>query len=341
MAYDRVFRVLLMSLKTGVAERVILPTTDLAFRKLFGDERHKDVLAGFIRDVFNLNVEPMDLEITDSYSIEMLPIGRFGMRGKRREKLQQRLRDVTVIVNLARHNNGDVGGTGPVLGAAFGPVITLEMQVQPQKPYVARALNYASGVYLKFSSEISSARPVWSMNILAFNLFDDDVALRSYGFYDVATFQPLDPELMRIGFFELPKVSDSPALRAWRTFFLTGKVADDAPEYLKAAAGIIRWVNLTPKERRMADYLTRARQDRKNQDEYVREEGRAEARAEERAIADQRVAAERAAREAERERVELETLTRHVRSARNKGLSDAEIADLLGISEAEVSAIPE
>ena len=146
---------------------------------------------------------------------------------------------------------------------------------------------------------------------------------------------------MQIGFFELQKVPDSTVLRAWRIFFLTGKVADDAPEYLKAAAGIIRWVNLTPKERRMVDYLTRARQDRKNQDEYIREE----ARAEEQAIADQRVAAERAAREAAEDRLAAELAEVRerqalaVRAMRIGGYADSHIGDLLNLSEAELAAI--
>ena len=140
-------------------------------------------------------------------------------------------------------------------GLSFGPVITLEMQVQPQRPYVARALNYASGAFLKYSHDVAEARPVWSIE---------------------------------------------------------------------------------PKERRMADYLTRARQDRKNQDNYIREE--------ERAKADQRVAAAELAAEqrlaAEREKIAKETLTRHVQSARITGMADIAIADLLGVSESEVAAIP-
>ena len=227
-----------MSFKTATSRRIILPTNDLAFRKLFSDERHKDVLAGFIRDVFGLKVEPVDLQITDPYSIEMLPSTLFPLRGKKREELRQRLRDVTVLVNLARHHRGD-DDPNSGHGLSFGPVITLEMQVQPQRPYVARALNYASGVFLKYSHDVAAARPVWSMNILAFRLFDDDMALHRYGLYDIDTLQPLEPDLMQIGFFELPKIPDSPALAAWRLFFLTGKVADDAPAYLKAAAGII------------------------------------------------------------------------------------------------------
>ena len=80
----------------------------------------------------------------------------------------------------------------------------------------------------------------------------------------------------------------------------------------------------------MANYLTRARQDRKNQDDYIREE--------ERAIADQRVATERAAREAERAAA-AERLGRTIREMRARNYPVAEIASLLDISEAEVAAI--
>ena len=90
----------------------------------------------------------------------------------------------------------------------------------------------------------------------------------------------------------------------------------------------------------MAEYLTRARQDRKNQDEYIREE----ARAEERAIADQRVAAERAAAEqrlAAERAAAAERLARTVREMRAREYPVGTIADLLGISDAEVASIPD
>ena len=95
----------------------------------------------------------------------------------------------------------------------------------------------------------------------------------------------------------------------------------------------------------MADYLTRARQDRKNQDDYIREETRAE----ERAIADQRVAAERAAREIERAAADqrlaaeraavVERNARAIRAMRVSGYADSDIAHLLDIPETEVSAV--
>jgi len=51
-----------------VPNNIILPTNDLAFKKLFANNAHKDIPIGFIQDFYEI---PMaDITIENPYSIE-------------------------------------------------------------------------------------------------------------------------------------------------------------------------------------------------------------------------------------------------------------------------------
>ena len=59
--------------------------------------------------------------------------------------------------------------------------------------------------------------------------------------------------LARLGFFELSKDGASPQQTRWRDFLTTGAAQSSDPEYLREAASIIEYVNLSSEERHMAD----------------------------------------------------------------------------------------
>ena len=105
----------------------------------------------------------------------------------------------------------------------------------------------------------SSLRPVYSLNIMGYEHFPDDDALRIFELVDEKRGKRFKTEYLRIGFFELVKGNvETPNQRHWQEYFNTGAAAGDAPEYIKKASHVIEYSNLTQEELDMARTLERA-----------------------------------------------------------------------------------
>ena len=106
----------------------------------------------------------------------------------------------------------------------------------------------------------SSLIPVYSLNILGYNHFQEDKdALRIFELYDPKRNKRFGKELLKIGFFELKKENiETENQRRWRDYFLTGEVDEDAPEYIKKASRTIEYANLGEEERNMASAVEKA-----------------------------------------------------------------------------------
>jgi len=214
-------------------DKPYLPTNDLLFGKLFGRKSNLEIIQGFLHDFFNLVVPTTAIHIVNPYSIDNYDKPHI-TAGK---GLQETRRDITMtIINL-----GD---------------ITIEMQIANRRGFIQRAVFYNIDLFHSNYAQnndhnkFQSLKKVWSMNILNFVLFqDDDRALRAYSLRDNHDSLLLEPELIRIGFFELPKHPSDPILAAWRLFFTTGKAPTGAPQYLTEAAKLIAYHNLTPTPR--------------------------------------------------------------------------------------------
>jgi len=224
----------------------VLPTSDLAFKKLFANPEHPRIIQGFLGDFFDLKVATDEIRIDNPYSIKPQKARSLQSDPALDESaLKATFRDVTIRVKAAD--------------------ITIEMQLARQAPYVKRALYYLTDLYTsnhKTSKEpagnFDSLKPVWSISILGFNLFDDDRAYRLFSFHDNDTGAPLAPALLNIGFFELRKRTKNEIHIHWQKFFNSGIVAPDAPPYLREAARLIEYHNLSPEERKMIDAETKA-----------------------------------------------------------------------------------
>lgn len=224
--------------------KVVKPTEDLMFRKLFSSPENREVIAGFLNEVLRLKVEPEKIDIKNPYSIKS-----YIAEQKKQEQavaaaeaagdiskvmeLRETIRDVTLSVI----NVGDV---------------TIEMQLAKVEPLLKRLHYYIDDVYVsnynqhlnKGETAYDSLKPVFSLNVLGFDLFKDDRALRSFSYRDDETLVQLAPVLKRIGFFELTKTQfPNAAVANWQQFLVTGLEPPQASKAIKEAAKIIQYQN--------------------------------------------------------------------------------------------------
>jgi len=225
-----------------------LPTNDLVFRRMVTDPNHPEVPAGLITDFFNYPVEASDIRILPSESIDIATMKAMTFEEKRR--YVETRRDVTLEIASAK--------------------VTVEMQILKHESFVKRSLFYSAHLYTENYDATPGVRdsyrllkPVWALNILDHGMFADDRAFHMFALLDEKTGIAIPGNLLRIGFFEIPKQllispeTDGNRLAAnrlaWAHFFHTGIAPADAPAYIKAAAEMVAYVNHDPKEVEMID----------------------------------------------------------------------------------------
>ena len=257
----------------------VLATEDLIFKKVFASPQNSNILIGFINDVLDLGVKEVHVE--DTYNI------RTFYEESKKPKLGYTQVDVR-----ARLDNDSL--------------VTIEMQVRKKNWFRERALYYVNESYnsnygkpeLEFSSEMNSEsgekysalRPTYGIFIMVNNEFEeDDNPVHHFRIYDIENemlFKSNEgQELSSMVFLELKKSSDEmkTGLRDWFDYFLNGKVATGAPEYLQEACRVAEYQNLEQEEKNMISAKEKAEQDAGAERAYIRDEGRAEGKAEGRA----------------------------------------------------------
>jgi len=233
--------------------RVVLPTYDLAFKKILANPEHPEIIQGFIRDFLDREVAVDDIRILNPYSIDdyVSPQEISNVNPDTEspdgEGLLELIHDVTITVIETLD-------------------LTIEMQLAKHPDLMKRSHMYLADVYRKNynnnpkGSKYETLKPVWAINILGFKYFPDAQAYRVLTFHDQKSKLPLAENFMHLGFFELPKETDDIRLASWRAFFNTGIASRTAPEYLQEAAKLITYQNLTPKERNVIDSDERRRE---------------------------------------------------------------------------------
>ncbi len=221
----------------------VLPTTDMLFKKLFTSPDSTHILKAFVRDI--LGKEFKSLKPRETYYIDSY---------KRAFNADPELMRTEVDI-LAETEDGSH--------------VTIEMQVQPHDYFIERAVFYLGEAYRSSlgnqeiedfisSNNFSALRPTYGINIVDFHLFDKEgPATRRFGVVDLDTNEILQSsqgeDLIIISFFSLINKNvdrNSPAYH-WQQFFKTGKVADDAPDYLKDAQKKVNFYSLEEDEREM------------------------------------------------------------------------------------------
>jgi len=154
------------------------PKSDIAFKKLFGDERHKDILIGFLNAI---------LDLRDDHVIE----------------------DITLLnpyqapkISLLKETNVDVKAR-----TKGGVTFIVEMQVERQDYFAKRALYYTAKAYvgqIKRAGSYPTLNQVIFIGILNFKLFDSPAYLSRHLILNTQTYQQ-DIKDLEFNFIELPK----------------------------------------------------------------------------------------------------------------------------------------
>ena len=159
---------------------------------------------------------------------------------------------------------------------------TIELQVGKDDFFVQRTLKYAFDGYTEnynealregakqaekhrdvipfedeeavILSRYASLRPVYALNIVNFVMFQDNLPLRVFGLHDPKRGKSLDREWISVAYFELKKPwMETEHQGYWRDYFLGNPLAAGAPGYIRKAAKLLDYANLTMEERKMFD----------------------------------------------------------------------------------------
>ena len=167
-------------------------------------------------------------------------------------------------------------------------------------------------------SRYASLRPVYALNIVKRNLFPDELPLRVFGLYDAKRGKSLDRDWICVAYFELMKPHVETGRQGyWRDYFLGGALPDSAPDYIRKAAKLLDYANLTKEERRMLD-----------RDEYAQS-----------AYESERYTALRIARDKGREEGVREYLLTSAALMKADGMDLALIAKYTGLTLQELSSL--
>jgi len=230
---------------------------------MLATDSQKTVLQGFIKDFFNIQAALNEIILVTPYSIKSYKEYFLANGDKKTDDfdnlkeisvLRETLRDVTVVINTAD--------------------LLIELQIYHDKYFIVRSLyylcdrfcaNYNMPGKMELDKEgnpyrYSSLRPVYAMNIVKREYFSqDEDAIHIFKFYDKEHELTLNKEYLMLGYFELLKKKVQNTNQGyWRTLFLTGTVAADAPDYINLAKNLIDFVNLDEDERKMVSAIERA-----------------------------------------------------------------------------------
>ena len=123
------------------------PKNDLAFKKIFGDENHKNILISFLNSVLNFKDEKtiVDVELANPYQVPRIP------------ELKETILDIK-----ATNKNKDT--------------FIVEMQRKDLGDFTKRSLYYTSKAYvaqLPKGKNYTLLKKVYFIGILNFNIFDN------------------------------------------------------------------------------------------------------------------------------------------------------------------------
>lgn len=227
---------------------------DFAFKELFA---HEKVRKQFLSDVLGIPLE----------QIRSVRIANpFLRRTFRRQK--QGILDVALVLN-------------------DNTKIDVEMQVYRQNHYIKRKLYYLARMYtddLMIGEKYRKLRRCISISLVDFEIFSDTEEYHSiFRLRDEAGKELTD--LWELHIIELGKSLQGKAVDDWiRLFNVTGREEMDMiaikNEGMREAVEVVKQMGLIRTLKWMYDDYWKAKRDRWDEDEYVRDEGKAEGKAE-------------------------------------------------------------
>jgi conserved hypothetical protein (putative transposase or invertase) len=152
------------------------PKTDIAFKKIFGNEAHKEILLEFLNEILELEYPIADLTILNSYQPPKLG------------GLKETLLDIKAKDSQQRE-------------------FLVEMQVEKELAFAKRALYYTSKAYsqqLSKGEKYHLLKPVIFLGILDFSLFPHQNTLSRHLILNNQT-KAHELKDLEFNFIELPK----------------------------------------------------------------------------------------------------------------------------------------
>ena len=182
------------------------PKTDIAFKKIFGNEAHKSILIEFLNEILELDAPIEDVKINNSYQIPRL------------KGLKETTLDVKATDKLKRE-------------------FIVEMQVEKETAFAKRAIYYSSKAYsqqLKKAEKYHLLKPVIFLGILDFNMFEHDDVISRHLILNKNTLQH-DLKDLEFNFVELKKFTKSESeletvTEKWLYFLQHADDLDHIPE---------------------------------------------------------------------------------------------------------------
>ena len=307
----------------------ISPQIDFAFKRIFGNEKHKSVLVSFLNAVLALpdDTRVVEVELANPYQVPRL------------KHMKETVLDIKARDQYKRE-------------------FIVEMQVEHQHDFYKRALYYGANAYvnqLARGTNFKELMPVYFIGVLNFKALQGDDYLSHHLFLDKKTNEQFVKDF-EFCFIELPKFNKhedelSNIIEKW-VFFIKylGSAGGEDKDFWQIFANdppilealeTAKYYSLSKKERSIYEYQEKVRMVAyANIDSAVRrgtEAGLAQGRVE--GYHEGRVeglAEGRAEGLAEGKRAGIELA---VRALAKQGLSSASIADNLGIDQVEVERL--
>lgn len=182
------------------------PKTDIAFKKIFGNDAHKNILIEFLNEILELDAPIVSVTINNSYQVPRL------------KGLKETTLDVKATDKLKRE-------------------FIVEMQVEKESAFVKRAVYYSAKSYsqqLKKAQKYHSLKPVIFLGILDFSIFEHDDVISRHLILNKKT-QQHDLKDLEFNFIELPKFTKSESeletpAEKWIYFLQHADDLDHVPE---------------------------------------------------------------------------------------------------------------
>ena len=158
-------------------KRIVMLKLDMIFKKIFGDENHKEIITSFIADILEIPLE----------SIRSVNIGNVELQPEYSEDKSGRL-DLKLDVD--------------------GRIVNVEMQMKNVTAFKDRTLFYWAKLFgdLPSGAEYKSLRQTVCVNILDFNLFNEYKGYHSHFQVLEKDRRELLTDKFSIHFFELKKL---------------------------------------------------------------------------------------------------------------------------------------
>ena len=252
-------------------------TNDLLFKKTFTSEGSQDILKNFVEDLTGQSFESVE------------PVNTYDFYYKEtKDNLDK------IIARKVGYTEVDVRAK-----TSDGSQVTIEMQVANQEHFKKRCLYYAFKTYVRkydeaedpeSSDRFGKLRPVYSINITDFDVFDQAKAFQSFALTDKIklseVFRREGKEIdwledIHISFLslknnELPDEDDYPRTKQlgyWQMFFRGEELPKEAPDYIKRAEKLIDYSNLGSEEKKLVQTISKAQADYLEQLAYAEKKG--------------------------------------------------------------------